>query len=84
MSMLKTLAKIAIGVMVVKGVGGMMQKDKSPAPEPQPPQRGPSIDDILRRRGEPTDSTNKPGSGTVFRGSLFAETQGERGAGRQS
>jgi hypothetical protein len=71
MSMLKTLAKVAIGVMVVKGVSGMMQKGKDDKPEPQSRQRGPSIDDILKKRGDPsasTESAKKPGSGTVFGG----------------
>ena len=67
MSMLKTLAKVAIGVMVVKGVTGMMNKDDD-APKPRETggrSRGPSIDDIIKKRSEPEF---KPGSGSVFGG----------------
>ena len=85
MSMLKTLAKVAIGVMIAKGVTGMMNKDGD---TPQPRQtddarggrsRGPSIDDILTRRSEPEF---KPGSGSVFGGKHSPrKTTGTEGRG---
>jgi hypothetical protein len=65
MSMLKTLAKVAIGVMVVRGVSGMMEKGGEPANTPTPPAK-PTIDDILKRRRG--DGEQKAGSGTVFGG----------------
>jgi hypothetical protein len=75
MSMLKTLAKIAIGVIVVKGVTGMIKKGGE-SPDAGPVERKPTIDDILKRRGEPQSDA---GSGTIFGGPHSPKRPGSGG-----
>ena len=77
MSMLKTLARIALGVMVVRGVSGMVNREGEMA-EPGQPERKPTIGDILRRRGEPQSNA---GSGSVFGGQYSPKRPSPGGQG---
>lgn len=81
MSMLKTLAKIAIGVMVVKGVSGMRQRRRDDDDDRDDDR---DDDDRSERERSNTERQRRPGSGTVFGGPNSPSRRADRTESGQS